>query len=146
MRIPKIFLLPGALAQAVLSSTMLNSRYGRVIRHLRRQPDGEHLSFIIRFWYVENAWLLVLTPGLAVPSDSGALFRRMKGGEASIADIALELRDLDAPTPEEIRQNVQQSVIAESRKWPVAQKYLALRWPELQCGGYDVVPLDIPRN
>jgi len=132
MRVPKIFRLPGELGQAVFRSATMNSRYKRVVRDLRSQPDGEHLSFIIRFWYLESSWLLVLTSGSAVPSSSNALFRRMKGGEASIADIAVELRALDAPTPEEIRQKVQQAVIAESRKWPVAQTYLALRWSELQ--------------
>ncbi len=132
MRVPKIFRLPGELVQAVFRSATMNCRYKRVVRDLRSQPGGEHLSFIIRCWYLESSWLLVLTSGLAMPSDSGALFRRMKGGEASIADIALELRVLDAPTSEAIRQNVQQSVIAESRKWPVAQRYLALRWSELQ--------------
>lgn len=132
MRVPKIFRLPGELVQAVFRSATMNSRYKRVVRDLGSQPDGEHLSFIIRFWYLESSWLLVLTSGSAVPSNSNALFRRMKGGEASVADIALELRALDAPTSEEIRHNVQQSVIAESRKWPVAQTYLALRWSELQ--------------
>ncbi len=131
MRVPKIFRLPGELVQALFRSTTMNSRYKRVVRDLGSQSDGEHLGFIIRFWYLESSWLLVLTSGSAVPSNSNALFRRMKGGEASIADIALELRALDAPTPEEIRQNVQQAVIAESWKWPVAQTYLALRWSEL---------------
>ncbi len=111
---------------------MMNSRYSRVVRHLRRQPDGERLRFIIRYWYVENAWLLTSTQGLAVPGDSGALLRRMKGGETSEEDIALELRALDAPTFEEVHQKIKQSAIAEALRWPVTREDIAMQWPELQ--------------
>ncbi len=132
MTIPKIFRLPGALAQVVFSSTTMNSRYRHVVRQLKRQPDGERLRFIIRYWYVENAWLLTSTQGMAVPADSGALFRRMKGGETSLPEMALELRSLDAPSFEEVHEKIKQSAIAEARRWPVTREDMAMQWPELR--------------